>query len=78
MKTKSIALLLIMMFALCCVATAQVSNGAAKAPAFRDKSDPLKIGETAPDFTLTDTAGKQITLSKAGRPVVLVFHRGYW
>lgn len=42
------------------------------------KTEPLQIGETAPDFTLSDQNGKQITLSEAKMPVVLVFYRGYW
>lgn len=44
----------------------------------RSKSDPIKIGETAPDFTLSDQNGKQTKLSAAGSPVVLIFYRGYW
>ncbi len=41
---------------------------------------PLKIGETAPDFTLADTQGHNVTLSasRGKAPVVLVFYRGYW
>ena len=40
----------------------------------------VKIGETAPDFALTDQDGKQIKLSAAVKKsnVVLVFYRGYW
>ena len=40
----------------------------------------LKLGETAPDFTLPDSTGRQVRLSallKDG-PVVLVFYRGAW
>lgn len=40
----------------------------------------LRPGETAPDFTLPDAAGRNVTLSallKEG-PVVLVFYRGAW
>ena len=40
-------------------------------------SDPLPVGAVAPDFTLQDDAGKQLTLSKLlGRSVVLVFYPG--
>lgn len=49
-----------------------------KMPTSKSKTEPLKIGETAPDFTLNDQNGKQTTLSKAKMPVVLVFYRGYW
>jgi peroxiredoxin len=40
----------------------------------------VKVGEKAPDFTLPDVFGKQITLSdllKQG-PVVVTFYRGEW
>ena len=38
-------------------------------------------GTTAPDFTLSDTAGKPLALSellKKNRAVLLIFYRGYW
>jgi len=36
-------------------------------------------GETAPDFTLKDQDGRDLTLSSLrGNPVLLVFYRGYW
>lgn len=40
----------------------------------------IKIGDIAPDFTLSDNSGKQVTLSEAVKtaPVVLVFYRGSW
>ncbi len=44
----------------------------------RQNTDPVKVGERAPDFTLTDETGKAVTLSKLKQPVVLVFYRGYW
>jgi peroxiredoxin len=40
----------------------------------------IKVGETAPDFSLTNAFGKSVSLSnelKKG-PVVLVFYRGSW
>jgi hypothetical protein len=40
-----------------------------------------RLGQQAPDFTLTDTAGKPVALSQlrqANRGVLLVFYRGYW
>ncbi len=38
-------------------------------------SAPLKAGDRAPDFTLSDTDGRQVTLSKelARGPVMLFF-----
>ncbi len=50
-------------------------------PAYgQPRAKPVAIGETAPDFTLTDQAGRSHTLSaeRGKRPVVLVFYRGHW
>lgn len=44
----------------------------------RSKTDPVKVGDTAPDFSLADENGKTVTLSKLKQPTVLVFYRGYW
>lgn len=44
----------------------------------KSKTDPLTVGKIAPDFTLSDQNGKQVTLSKVKKPTVLVFYRGYW
>ena len=40
----------------------------------------VKVGQSAPDFTLEDVEGKSITLSdfRGKKTVVLVFYRGYW
>ena len=40
----------------------------------------IKIGEKAPDFSLTNAFGKTVTLSEELKkgPVVLVFYRGAW
>jgi peroxiredoxin len=40
----------------------------------------VKVGDTAPDFTLEDQNGQKVTLSESrGKsPVVMVFYRGYW
>ena len=46
-----------------------------------------QVGQRAPDFTLTDTTGRQVSLSElltspvngsAPKGVLLVFYRGYW
>jgi peroxiredoxin Q/BCP len=36
---------------------------------------PIKVGDKAPDFTLTDTEGEKVTLSRVLRdgPVILFF-----
>jgi cytochrome oxidase Cu insertion factor (SCO1/SenC/PrrC family) len=40
----------------------------------------LRVGERAPDFTLTDGTGRSVSLAdyRGQKPVVLVFYRGYW
>lgn len=40
----------------------------------------VKVGDTAPDFTLEDMNGKRTSLSdfKGKKEVVLVFYRGHW
>jgi cytochrome oxidase Cu insertion factor (SCO1/SenC/PrrC family) len=40
----------------------------------------VKVGQSAPDFTLEDVDGKNISLSdfRGKKSVVLVFYRGYW
>ena len=44
------------------------------------RSEPIAVGDTAPDFTLEDQNKHKVTLSEASAqsPVVLVFYRGYW
>ncbi|HSE24439.1 MAG TPA: peroxiredoxin family protein [Pyrinomonadaceae bacterium] len=44
------------------------------------RSAPVSVGEQAPDFTLEDIQGKQVSLSETrGKlPTVLVFYRGHW
>lgn len=44
----------------------------------RSKTNPIKIGEAAPDFSLTDESGKTVTLSKLKGMTVVVFYRAYW
>ena len=53
-----------------------ISNGQAQPPSSR--TEPLKVGALAPDFTLADTNGKTVKLSAIKQPTVLVFYRGYW
>jgi cytochrome oxidase Cu insertion factor (SCO1/SenC/PrrC family) len=53
-----------------------ISNAGAQTAASR--TEPLKVGAIAPDFTLTDTNGKPVKLSAIKQPTVLVFYRGYW
>lgn len=40
-----------------------------------------QVGQKVPDFTLTDTSGKQVTLAEIlpnQKGVLLIFYRGYW
>ena len=40
----------------------------------------VKVGDMAPDFTLKNTSGSEVSLSSLldGGPVVLSFYRGRW
>jgi len=42
--------------------------------------DRVKVGDSAPDFTLENMDGRRITLSdfRNKKNVVLVFYRGHW
>jgi cytochrome oxidase Cu insertion factor (SCO1/SenC/PrrC family) len=62
-----------LLFALCAIAFAGPAQ--AQAP-----TKPVAVGETAPDFTLTDQNGRSHSLAaeRGKRAVVLVFYRGYW
>ena len=44
------------------------------------RATPIGVGDKAPDFTLEDLQGNQVTLSstRGKMPTVLVFFRGYW
>ena len=43
-----------------------------------------QVGQQAPDFTLADTSGRQVSLAELlstpadGKGVLLIFYRGYW
>ena len=52
----------------------------ARIEAAAQRTAPVAVGDTAPDFTLEDQSGKKVSLSDARgkNPVVLVFYRGYW
>ena len=73
MRTKYLILLL---FVFLGTAANQISGQAAATT--RSKTDPVAVGETAPDFSLADQAGKKVRLSGSKNPTVLVFYRGYW
>ena len=45
-----------------------------------DTPPAFRVGESPPDFTLRDAAGRPVSLAdyRGKKPVVLVFYRGYW
>jgi cytochrome oxidase Cu insertion factor (SCO1/SenC/PrrC family) len=66
---------LILFMAICAAAvSAQQATTATQQPA--PPSTHLKVGQQAPDFTLMDTAGKEVKLSdyKSKKNVVLAFY----
>ena len=39
---------------------------------------PVKVGETAPDFTLPDASGNPVSLKEyRGKPIILLFYRTF-
>ncbi|MGB1210748.1 MAG: peroxiredoxin-like family protein [Lacinutrix venerupis] len=52
----------------------------AKAKAFKEGQNALKVGDKAPDFTLPNAKGASISLNKLLNkgPVVVTFYRGDW
>jgi cytochrome oxidase Cu insertion factor (SCO1/SenC/PrrC family) len=69
MKIKSILLFCLLLLSV---------NVFAQDKIMQSQTEPLKVGQTAPDFSLTDQNGKQIKLSKVKNNVLLVFYRGFW
>jgi cytochrome oxidase Cu insertion factor (SCO1/SenC/PrrC family) len=65
-------------FILLAVICSLALTATAAAQAAKSRTEPLAAGALAPDFALTASDGRTYTLSKAGKPVVLVFYRGYW
>ena len=72
MKRSLISLAIVLLL----VVTAFAAFGAR----WQEHSSPVAVGELAPDFTLEDQNGNNVTLSavRGKSPVVLVFYRGYW
>ena len=52
-------------------------DGAKQAPTDLER---VKVGQPAPDFTLEDSDGKNVSLAdyRDKKNVVLVFYRGHW
>lgn len=77
MKIKLTAALLLFFFALSCSTSNPNSTLDTE---LKPRTEPVKIGEMAPDFTLEDQNGKKVTLSalRGSAPTVLAFYRGNW
>ena len=75
MKVKIAGALAFLIFGLSCG-----PNRDAPPDGLVQRTSPVQVGETAPDFTLEDQNGNKVSLSEARSksPVVLVFYRGYW
>jgi len=70
---------LILFLLVCAPPPAAAQAQAARTPEAAAGRAPVRVGEAAPDFTLEDEGGRKVSLSGArGRPVVLVFYRGWW
>jgi len=75
---------LIFLFALMCL---PVQTPVWSQPAPKDADKPVatdlervKVGQPAPDFTLEDSEGRNVSLAdyRGKKNVVLVFYRGHW
>jgi len=65
----------LLLFALFCVGIFYISK------AIPASETAVRVGQPAPNFTLANWDGKQVSLSdqlKDNRAVVLIFYRGYW
>ena len=70
-----LASLSLLLFALFCFGIFYISR------AIPASETAVRVGQPAPNFSLANWDGKQITLSdqlKNNRAVVLIFYRGYW
>jgi len=79
MKARLIQNGLLVLFLAGAPAFAQLGpkDGAGQAPTDFER---IKVGQPAPDFSLTNMDGKPISLSdfRGKKSVVLVFYRGHW
>ena len=75
---KTLILIFALMFLLVQTpVSAQTKDGDKQAPTDLDR---VKVGQPAPDFTLEDSDGKNVSLEdyRGKKNVVLVFYRGHW
>ena len=77
MKIKLTSVLLFLLVGLSC---SNSNVNSALDAELQPRSEPVKIGEMAPNFTLEDQNGQKVTLSalRGSGPTVLAFYRGNW
>ena len=77
MKTKLVGALLVLLFTISCSRSGANLGVDAE---LKPRSNPVQVGEVAPNFTLEDQNGQKVTLSelRASAPTVLAFYRGNW
>lgn len=77
MKIKLAAVFLLFLIALAC-SNSKLNSGLDAE--LQPRSEPVKIGEMAPNFTLEDQNGQKVSLAalRGSVPTVLAFYRGNW
>ena len=77
MKIKLAAAFFLFLLAVSC-SSSKLNSG--RDAELQPRSEPVKIGEMAPNFTLEDQNGQKVSLStlRGGGPTVLAFYRGNW
>jgi len=63
---------------LCLLSVAAIAQSDKAMTSERSRTDALKVGETAPDFSLVSDSGKTVQLSAIKGTKVVVFYRAYW
>jgi cytochrome oxidase Cu insertion factor (SCO1/SenC/PrrC family) len=77
MKIKFAGAFTLLLIALSCTNSGVNSGTRAE---LQPRTNPLQVGEVAPNFTLEDQNGQKVTLAdlRGGGPTVLAFYRGNW
>ena len=76
MKIRLRTALVLSLLALSCTKS---SLNSGQEPELKPRSNPVQVGEVAPDFTLEDQDGQKVKLSDLrNAPTVLAFYRGNW